>query len=87
MVLDYTEPPVTSNQNQTVEENWQQLKQQLKVDIEDIGEISQETGQLIFENCQQWEAGVPTTKRWSPIANICGYSRKATQMPFRLRIR
>ncbi|MEO0685619.1 MAG: hypothetical protein AAFY76_11395, partial [Cyanobacteria bacterium J06649_11] len=78
--ISYTEPPVTSNQNQTIEENWQQLNQQLKVDIEDIGEVSQETGQLIFENCQRWEAAVPTSKRWSPIANICGYSEKLLKL-------
>lgn len=73
---DYNEPDIQSNQSQTVEEKWSQLNQQLKADIENIGEISQENGQLIFESCQRWEAAVPTTKRWSSIANICGYSEK-----------
>lgn len=73
---DYNEPDIQSNQSQTVEEKWSQLNQQLKTDIENIGEVSQENGQLIFESCQQWEAAVPTTKRWSAIGNICGYQEK-----------
>ena len=39
-----------------------------KADIENIGEISRETGRLIFEDCQQWEAAVPTSKRWSALS-------------------
>ena len=73
---DYNEPDIESNQSQTVEEKWCELNQQLKTDIENTGEVSQENGQLIFESCQRWEATVPTTKRWSPIANICGYTEK-----------
>jgi len=73
---DNNEPDIKSNQIQTVEEKWFQLNQQLKTDIEDIGEVSQENGQLIFESCQQWEAAVPSSKKWSAIGNICGYQEK-----------
>lgn len=74
--INNTEPPVKPNQDQTIEEKWQQLNQQLKADIENISEISQETGLLIFSNCQQWEAAVPTFKRWSAISNICERDEK-----------
>ena len=73
---DNNKPDIKSNQSQTVEEKWSELNQQLKVDIENTGEVSLNTGQLIFESCQHWEAAVPTSKRWSAIANICGYSEK-----------
>ncbi|BAY87748.1 hypothetical protein NIES267_72720 (plasmid) [Calothrix parasitica NIES-267] len=73
---DYNEPDIQPNQCQTVEEKWSELNQQLKVDIENTGEVSLNTGQLIFGSCQHWEAAVPTSKRWSAIANICGYSEK-----------
>ncbi|MEO1372828.1 MAG: hypothetical protein AAFW70_00595 [Cyanobacteria bacterium J06635_10] len=70
----YNEPVVPVNQ--TVEDKWQQLNQQLKADIESDNEISFETGELIFENCLSWEAAVPVTKRWSAIANICVHDEK-----------
>ncbi|MEO1378574.1 MAG: hypothetical protein AAFW70_30800, partial [Cyanobacteria bacterium J06635_10] len=69
---DYTQPQ--PNQEQTVEEKWQQLNQQLKADINSNDEVSQEIGQLIFESCQAWEATVPTDKRWSAIANIAAHN-------------
>lgn len=68
---NYSEPVAPVNQSQTVEEKWQRLNELLIADMDSIGEVNQETGQLIFENCQQWEAAVPTTKKWSAIANIC----------------
>ena len=71
---DYTQPQ--PNQEQTVEDKWQQLNQRLKADINSNGEVSQETGQLIFESCQAWEATVPTDKRWSAIANIAAHEEK-----------
>ncbi|MEO1377921.1 MAG: hypothetical protein AAFW70_27305, partial [Cyanobacteria bacterium J06635_10] len=64
------------NEEQTVEDKWQELNQQLKVDINSNGEVSQEIGQLIFESCQAWEATVPTDKRWSAIANIAAHNGK-----------
>ena len=73
---DNNKPDIKSNQSQTVEEKWSRLNQQLKTDIEDIGEVSKENGQLIFESCQQWEAAVPSSKKWSAIGNICGYQEK-----------
>ena len=71
---NYTQPQ--PNQEQTVEEKWQELNQQLKADINSNGEVSQEIGQLIFESCQNWEATVPTDKRWSAIANIAAHEEK-----------
>ncbi len=68
-----SESVASVNQSQTVEEKWQQLNQLLKADIENIEEMSQKTGQLIFEACQQWEAAVPVSKKWSAIANIAGH--------------
>ena len=65
---DYSEPVIQVNE--TVENKWQRLNQLLIADIGSMGEISQESGQLIFEACQQWEAAVPTNKKWSAIANI-----------------
>ncbi|MEL6163555.1 MAG: hypothetical protein AAFR37_07265 [Cyanobacteria bacterium J06628_3] len=59
---DNNEPDIKSNQSQTVEEKWSQLNQQLETDIENIGVVSKENGQLIFESCQQWEAAVPSSK-------------------------
>ncbi|MEO0844166.1 MAG: hypothetical protein AAF063_35630, partial [Cyanobacteria bacterium J06643_5] len=44
---DNNEPDIKSNQSQTVEEKWSQLNQQLETDIENIGEVSKENGQLI----------------------------------------
>ncbi|MEO1377045.1 MAG: hypothetical protein AAFW70_22680 [Cyanobacteria bacterium J06635_10] len=71
---NYSEPVVPVNQ--TIEEKWQQLNELLIADIDNIGEISQETGQLIFENCLSWESTVRANKKWSAIANICGRDEK-----------
>ena len=70
---NYSQTAPQVNQSQTVEEKWQELNQSLKADIEKIEEISQETGELIFEACQDWEAAVPQDKKWSAIANIAGH--------------
>ncbi|MEM7555370.1 MAG: hypothetical protein AAF378_14960 [Cyanobacteria bacterium P01_A01_bin.84] len=73
---NHNEPVAPINKTQTVEDRWQELNQQIKTDIEGTDEISQETGLLIFEACQQWETAVPTSKRWSAIANICRRDEK-----------
>ncbi|MGB3653420.1 MAG: hypothetical protein WBA41_19675, partial [Rivularia sp. (in: cyanobacteria)] len=66
----YTEPnPPT----QTVEDKWVELKQLLKDETQTVGKLSQETGQLVFENCQRWEATVPASKKWDAIAHVVGH--------------
>ncbi|MEL6457336.1 MAG: hypothetical protein AAFQ91_03645 [Cyanobacteria bacterium J06621_15] len=61
--------PATSS-SQTVEDRWEELAQQLITDIQNIGRISPDCGQLIVESCQRWEATVPQDKRWDSISNI-----------------
>ncbi len=55
---------------QTVEQKWEELAQQLTTDVNNIGRISDSSGQLIVECCQRWEAAVPQDKRWDAISNI-----------------
>ncbi|MEM9926909.1 MAG: hypothetical protein AAF915_24725 [Cyanobacteria bacterium P01_D01_bin.50] len=69
-------PQQTNSQNsttQTVEDKWEELAQQLITDIQNIGRISDSSGQLIVESCQRWEATVPQDKRWDTISNIVGH--------------
>ena len=66
----YSEPIPSVNQIPTVKDKWQELSEQLQADVDDIGRIDNQTGNLIAENCQRWEAAVPQEKRWNAIANI-----------------
>ena len=60
----------STGSSQTVEEKWEELAQQLTTDVNNIGRISPECGQLIVESCQRWEATVPHDKKWDAISNI-----------------
>ncbi|MGB6295079.1 MAG: hypothetical protein WBF90_02700 [Rivularia sp. (in: cyanobacteria)] len=60
----------STGSSQTVEERWEELAQQLIDDVNNIGRISPDCGQLIVENCQRWEATVPQDKRWDAVSNI-----------------
>lgn len=66
----YSEPIPSVNQIPTVKDKWQELSEQLQADVDDIGRIDNQTGNLIAENCQRWEAAVPQEKRWNAISNI-----------------
>lgn len=66
----YSEPIPSVNQIPTVKDKWQELNEQLQADIDDIGFLGRQTGNLIAENCQRWEAAVPKEKRWNAITNI-----------------
>ncbi|NJO65183.1 MAG: hypothetical protein HC836_45880 [Richelia sp. RM2_1_2] len=61
-------PPTGSSQ--TVEEKWEELARQLTKDVNNIGRISNTSGQLIVESCQRWEAAVPQDQRWDAVSNI-----------------
>jgi len=54
----YSEPVPPVNQSPTVKDKWQELNEQLQADVDDIGFIDNQTGNLIAENCQRWEATV-----------------------------
>ena len=66
----YTQQTRPNGTTQTVEEKWEELAQQLTTDVNNIGRISDSSGQLIVESCQRWEAAVPQDKRWDAISNI-----------------
>ncbi|MEA5594756.1 hypothetical protein [Rivularia sp. UHCC 0363] len=66
----YSEPIPSVNQIPTVKDKWQELSEQLQADVDDIGFLDHQTGNLIAENCQRWEAAVPQEKRWNAISNI-----------------
>ena len=66
----YTQQTPPNGSSQTVEEKWEELAQQLTTDVNNIGRISDSSGQLIVESCQRWEAAVPQDKRWDAISNI-----------------
>ena len=66
----YSEPIPSVNQIPTVKDKWQELSEQLQADVDNIGFLDRQTGNLIAENCQRWEAAVPQEKRWNAIANI-----------------
>ncbi|MGB3650277.1 MAG: hypothetical protein WBA41_03585 [Rivularia sp. (in: cyanobacteria)] len=66
----YSEPIPSVNQIPTVKDKWQELNEQLQADVDDIGFLDRQTGNLIAENCQRWEAAVPQEKRWNAIASI-----------------
>ena len=65
-----TQETTSTSSSQTVEERWEELAQQLIDDVNNIGRISPDCGQLIVESCQRWEATVPQDKRWDSISNI-----------------
>ena len=66
----YTQQNPPKGSSQTVEDRWEELAQQLTTDVNNIGRISPDCGQLIVESCQRWEATVPQDKRWDAISNI-----------------
>ncbi|WP_414620798.1 hypothetical protein [Calothrix sp. CCY 0018] len=66
--------PSQPNPVQTVEEKWIELNEQLKKDTQTLGEISGETGNLIVENCQRWEAAVPQEKKWDAVSHVVGHN-------------
>ncbi|MEM7556063.1 MAG: hypothetical protein AAF378_18580 [Cyanobacteria bacterium P01_A01_bin.84] len=66
----YNQQTPSNGSSQTVEEKWEELAQQLTRDVNNIGRISPDCGQLIVESCQRWEATVPQDKRWDAISNI-----------------
>ena len=65
-----TQETTSTSSSQTVEERWEELAQQLIDDVNNIGRISPDCGQLIVESCQRWEATVPQDKRWDAISSI-----------------
>ena len=65
-----TQETTSTSSSQTVEERWEELAQQLIDDVNNIGRISPDCGQLIVESCQRWEATVPQDKRWDSISSI-----------------
>ncbi|NJO64132.1 MAG: hypothetical protein HC836_39950 [Richelia sp. RM2_1_2] len=66
----YSEPIPSVNQIPTVKDKWQELSEQLQADVDNIGFLDRQTGNLIAENCQRWEAAVPQDKKWNAISNI-----------------
>ncbi|MEO1432614.1 MAG: hypothetical protein AAFV71_26780, partial [Cyanobacteria bacterium J06633_8] len=66
----YNQQTPPKGSSQTIEERWEELAQQLIDDIQNIGRLSPDCGQLIVESCQRWEATVPQDKRWDAISNI-----------------
>lgn len=70
--IHYDDLITSTTPTQTVKQKWRELNQRLENDTQTLGKLSQETGQLIFDNCQQWEAAVPVDKKWSAIAHITG---------------
>ena len=66
----YNESKFSANQSQTVEERWLELNERLQKDIETLDYISNQTGNLIIENCLSWEAAVPQDRKWNAIAHV-----------------
>ena len=66
----YNQQTPPKGSSQTVEDKWEELAQQLTTDVNNIGRISPDCGQLIVESCQRWEATVPQDKRWDAISSI-----------------
>lgn len=73
---NYSQPITPTVPTLTVEQKWLQLNEKLKNDTQTLGEISQETGQLIFESCLSWESAVPVDKKWDAISNIVGHDEE-----------
>ncbi len=66
----YTQQTSPNASSQTIEERWEELAQQLIDDVNNIGRLSPDCGQLIVESCQRWEVTVPQDKRWDAMSSI-----------------